>query len=87
MVNGATLNMYVFLLAFASAFMLGGKRPFLALSTRGLLVGLLALACGYAVSDGQWYRGILAAATAIANVLFIAFATIDFRRWQLRRSD
>jgi hypothetical protein len=85
MINGATLNMYVFLLAFASAFLLGGKRPFLALSTRALLVVLLALAVGYAIWPGAWYRGILGVATLIANLLFVAFAAIDFRAWQKKR--
>ena len=69
MVTGATVNMYVFLLAFASAFLLGGKRPFLALSTRVMLLALLALAAGYALGEGQWYRGILGTATLIANLL------------------
>jgi hypothetical protein len=85
MINAATLNFYVFLLAFASAFLLGGRRPFLALSTRALLVVLLGLALGYAVSVDAWYRPILGVATLIANGLFIAFAVLDFRAWQKKR--
>lgn len=85
MVNGATLNMYVFLLAFASAFLLGGKRPFLALSTRAMLVALLGLALGYAVAVDEWYRSYLGVATLIVNLLFIAFAVIDFRAWNKTR--
>ncbi len=85
MVNGATLNMYVFLLAFASAFLLGGKRPFLALSTRAMLVALLGLALGYAVAVDEWYRSYLGVATLIVNLLFIAFAVIDFRAWHKTR--
>jgi hypothetical protein len=86
MINGATINVYVFLLAFASAFLLGGKRPFLALSTRALLVVLLGLALSYAVCVEHWYRAILGVATLIANLLFIAFAAIDFRAWQQSRN-
>ena len=84
MISGATLNMYVFLLAFASAFLLGGKRPFLALSTRATLVVLLALAMAYAVGADQWYRAYAGVATLIANALFIAFAIIDYLKWQKR---
>jgi hypothetical protein len=83
--TGNALDIYVFIFAFASAFLLGQKRPLLALSTRALLAVLLGLALGYAVADGQWYRGYLGAATLIANVLFIAFASIDFYGWQKNR--
>lgn len=83
---GGTLNMYVFLLAFASAFLLGGKRPFLALSTRVALVVLLGLAVGYAASTDLWYHGYLGVAALIANLLFIAFAAIDFHGWQKKRA-
>ncbi len=79
------INMYVFMFAFASAFLLGQKRPMLALSTRALLAVLLGLALGYAVSEDHWYRGYLGVATLIANVLFIAFAAIDFVNWQKKR--
>ena len=82
MITGATLNMYVFLLAFASAFLLGGKRPFLALSTRATLVVLLLLACAYAAGADQWYRGYVGVATLIANTLFVVFAVIDYLNWQ-----
>ena len=85
MINGATLNMYVFLLAFSSAFLLGGKRPFLAVSTRVTLVALLGLALVYAVGADAWYRAYAGVATLIANVLFIAFAAIDFVNWQKHR--
>lgn len=85
MIGGAPLNMYVFLLAFAAAFLLGGKRPFLALSTRATLVVLLGLALGYAAGEDQWYRSYLGVATLIANLLFVAFAAIDFIGWQKKR--
>jgi hypothetical protein len=70
--------MYVFLLAFAAAFLLGGKRPFLQLSTRVLLVVLLGVAASFATADGAWYRPIVGTATIVANVLFVLFAGIDY---------
>ncbi|GAC1570916.1 MAG: hypothetical protein NVS3B7_00370 [Candidatus Elarobacter sp.] len=85
MISGATLNMYVFLLAFAAAFLLGGKRPFLALSTRITLVVLLGLALAYALGVDAWYRPFAGVATLIANVLFVAFSAIDFIGWQKKR--
>jgi CHASE2 domain-containing sensor protein len=85
MISGGTLNMYVFLLAFAAAFLLGGKRPFLALSTRVMLVVLLGLALTYAVGNHA-FRAYAGIATLIANVLFIAFAVIDYVNWQKNRA-
>ena len=85
--TGVALNLYVFIFAFASMFLLGQKRPMLALSTRALLAVLLGLALGYAVAVDQWYRGYLGAATLIANALFIAFAAIDFAGWQKKRLE
>ena len=85
MINGATLDMYVFFLAFASAFLLGGKRPFLAISTRATLVVLLALALAYAAGADQWYRAYVGVAALIVNALFVAFAVIDFIGWQKKR--
>ena len=85
--TSTAINMYVFIFAFASAFLLGQKRPMLALSTRALLAVLLGLALGYAVAADQWFRGYLGVATLIANVLFIAFAAIDFVNWQKKRLE
>ena len=85
--TSSAINMYVFLFAFSSAFLLAQKRPMLALSTRGLLAILLGLALGYALSADQWYRGYLGAATLIANALFIGFAAIDFHGWRKRRAE
>lgn len=85
MIGGATLDMYVFLLAFAAAFLLGGKRPFLAVSTRATLVVLLGLALAYAAGADQWYRSYVGVATLVANVLFVAFAAIDYIGWQKNR--
>jgi hypothetical protein len=85
--TSSAINMYVFFFAFASAFLLGQKRPMLALSTRALLAVLLGLALGYAVAVDQWYRSYLGVATLIANVLFVAFASIDFLNWQKKRLE
>jgi len=68
-------------------FLLAGRRPLLAFSTRALLVVLLGLALGYAASVDQWYRAYLGAATLVANGLFIAFAAIDYVAWQKRRAE
>ena len=85
--TGNAINMYVFIFAFAAAFLLAQKRPMLALSTRALLAVLIGLALGYALAADQWYRGYLGVATLIANTLFIAFAGIDFYGWQKKRAE
>lgn len=82
---GASPQTCVFLFCFAAAFLLGSKRPFLALSTRIMLIALIGLALAYAVGETQWYRGYVGVATLIANVLFVAFAAIDFLGWQKKR--
>jgi hypothetical protein len=79
--------MYVFAFAFAAAFLLGGKRPFLALSTRAVLLVLLGLALTYVVAAEQWYRAYVGAATLVANLLFVAFAAIDYANWQKKRAQ
>ena len=81
------IDMCVFIFAFATAFLLGQKRPMLALSSRVLLAVLLGLAVGYAASEGRWYRDYLGAATLAANVLFVAFAAIDFYHWRTRQTS
>jgi hypothetical protein len=85
--TGSAINMYVFLFAFAAAFLLAQKRPLLTLSTRALLAVLLGLALGYALSVDHWYRAYIGVATLIANVLFVAFAAIDFVDWQKKRAE
>ncbi len=75
----------VFMLAFASGFLLWSKRPLLAPSTRALLVVLLVLALGYAASVDQWYRGYLGVAALIGNLLLMAFTAIDYVAFQKRR--
>jgi hypothetical protein len=87
MTSAAALHTYVFLLSFASAFLLGGKRPLLAVSTRVMLVVLLALALGYAASGAEWYHGYVGVATLIVNLLFVGFVAIDVRSWQKRRNE
>ena len=87
MVSGVALNTYVFVFAFATMFLLVGKRPLLALSTRILLVVLLGLGLTYLMEPDAWYRGYVGVATLTANALFIAFAAIDFYGWQKKRAD
>jgi len=86
MTSGAALNTYVFVFAFAAMFLLGGKRPLLALSTRILLVVLLGLGLTYLVETSAWYRGYLGVATLTANALFVAFAAVDFYSWRKQRA-
>ena len=45
-----------------------------------MLLVLLGLALTYAVGVDQWYRAYVGVATLIANVLFVAFAAIDYRQ-------
>jgi hypothetical protein len=85
--SGNAVNMYVFLFAFAAAFLLAQKRPMLTLSTRALLAVLLGLALGYALAVDQWYRAYLGVATLIANTLFVVFTAIDFLDWQKKRAE
>jgi hypothetical protein len=86
MTTGAALNTYVFLFAFASMFLLGAKRPLLALSTRLLLVVLLGLGITYMAEPNAWFHGHVGVATLIANALFVGFAAIDFLNWQKKRA-
>jgi hypothetical protein len=87
MISGIALDTYVFVFAFASMFLLVGKRPLLALSTRILLVVLLGLGVIYLAETDAWYRGYVGVATLTANVLFVAFAAIDFYGWQKKRAE
>jgi hypothetical protein len=86
MTTGAALNTYVFMFAFASMFLLGAKRPLLALSTRLLLVVLLGLGLTYMMEPSAWFHGYIGVATLIANALFVGFAAIDFLNWQKKRA-
>lgn len=87
MISGVALDTYVFLFAFASMFLLAGKRPLLALSTRILLVVLLGLGLTYLVEPDAWYRNYVGVATLAANALFVGFAAIDFYGWQKKRAE
>lgn len=78
----AAVNAYVFILAFACAFLLMGKRPVLALSTRMLLLVLIGLAGAYGLAPGAPYHDVVGAATLIANALFVVFGFIDFARYR-----
>jgi hypothetical protein len=80
--QGATLEVSVFLFCFAFGFLMTGKRPILTASTRALLVIVVGLAASFALMGDSQLRGMVAGATAIANVLFLAFVAIDF--WHYR---
>jgi hypothetical protein len=47
---------------------------------------LLGLALAYLVGAGTWYREYVGIATLTADVLFIAFAVVDFHGWQKKRA-
>ncbi|MFN2460072.1 MAG: hypothetical protein ABR591_05240 [Candidatus Velthaea sp.] len=85
MVQGALLNTYVFLFMFAFGFLIAGKRPILTLSTRALLIVLFGSALGFALSENEPWHEMAGIATAILNVIFIAFAAIDYRNWHNNR--
>jgi hypothetical protein len=84
-VQGAALNAAVFSFAFACAFLLAGKRPVLARSTRVLLVLVIGLAGAYTVVGEEPAHGIVGDATLIANALFVVFGAIDFARFRAGR--
>jgi hypothetical protein len=85
--QSAAFGSYVFLFCFAFGFLLAGRRPILTLSTRAVLLVLVGLAATYALSGDSPYRGLVAGATMIVNVLFLAFVGIDFTRWFKARSS
>ena len=74
------VNTYVFVFSFACAFLLAGKRPVLALSTRAMLVVVVGLAGAYGLLPDSPYHAIFGVATLIANALFVLFGAIDFAR-------
>ena len=83
--QSVALNTSVFLFCFAFGFLLAGKRPILTVSTRIVLLGVVVFAAAFALLDDPRFHAILGAATVIANVLFVAFAAIDFYRWRKHR--
>jgi hypothetical protein len=83
--QGAAANTVVFAFAFACAFLLAGKRPVLALSTRVLLVLVIALAGAYTVVTDEPLHPIIGVATLIANLLFVCFGALDFARFRSGR--
>jgi hypothetical protein len=82
MTQGPVVNAYVFCFFFAASFLIAGKRPILALSTRVLLVVVLAFAFGYVLSAHSGWHGIIGAGALILNIVFIAFAAIDYVNWR-----
>jgi hypothetical protein len=82
MAQGALVNTYVFLFMFAIGFLIAGKRPILALSTRVLLVVLFGGVLAYALTESYPWRPFIGVATAILNCVFIAFAAFDYLAWR-----
>ncbi len=66
--------------------MIAGKRPILALSTRALLVVVLAFAFAYVLSEHSLWHGIIGTGALILNVVFIGFALIDYVNWHRART-
>lgn len=64
-----------------ATFLIAGKRPILTLSTRALLVVVVAFALGYVLSEHSLWHGIIGTGTLILNVVFIGFALIDYVHW------
>ena len=83
--TGAFTNTYVFLFCFAFGFLIAGKRQILTLSTRVILLAVVGCAASFALLPGEPYHSTFGVATVIANVLFVAFAAIDFFRWRASR--
>jgi hypothetical protein len=81
MLQGPALNAYVFAFFFAASFLISGKRPILTLSTRVLLVVVLAFAFGYVFSEHTLWHSVFGAAALILNLTFIGFAAIDCVNW------
>jgi hypothetical protein len=81
MTQGPAVNAYVFIFFFAATFVIAGKRPILTLSTRALLVVVLACALGYVLSEHSAWHPIIGVGTLILNVVFIGFALIDYVNW------
>ncbi len=71
----------------ARSFVIAGKQPILTLSTRALLVVVLAFAFAYVLSEHSMWHGIIGTATLILNVVFIGFALIDYVSWHKARTS
>jgi hypothetical protein len=87
MPQGALINTYAFLFTFAFAFLIGGKRPILKLSTRALMVVLFGGVLGYALTETSPWHTLIGIATGILNCLFVAFAYLDYRTWYRDRKN
>jgi hypothetical protein len=87
MTQGPAVNAYVFAFFFAASFLISGKRPILTLSTRVLLVVVLAFAFGYVLSEHTVWHSVLGAAALILNFVFIGFASIDYWNWHTGKAS
>ncbi len=77
------MNAYVFLFCFAAAYLLGGKRPLLRLSTRVLLIVLLGFGLWFLITPPEApLHDTIGVATLLLNVVFVAFGVLDFVRYR-----
>ncbi len=81
MSQGLLVNAYVFCFFFAASFLIAGKRPILTLSTRALLIVVLAFAFAYVLSEHSLWHELIGTGALILNVVFIGFALIDYVSW------
>jgi hypothetical protein len=68
-------------------FLIAGKRPILTLSTRLLLVLVVAFGFGYVLSDHWVWHDVVGAGALIVNVIFIGFALIDYVDWHRKKAE
>jgi hypothetical protein len=87
MTQAPAVNAYVFAFCFLASFLMAGKRPILQLSTRLLLVVVLAFAFAYVLSDHWAWHSVLGAGALILNLVFIGFALIDYVNWQKAKAE
>jgi hypothetical protein len=87
MMQATAVNAYVFAFCFAASFLMTGKRPILQLSTRFLLVVVLAFALSYVLSDRSAWHGVIGAGALVLNLVFIGFALIDCVNWQKAKAQ
>ncbi len=77
----------MFCFFFAAALLIAGKRPILTLSTRVLLVVVLACAFAYVLSEHSLWHELIGTGALILNVVFIGFALIDYVSWHRAKNQ
>jgi hypothetical protein len=81
MTQGPAVNAHVFAFFFAASSLIAGKRPILTLSTRALLIAVLACALAYVLSKHSTWHSTFGVGALILNLVFIGFALIDYVNW------